>query len=376
MKIIYVTNSLIPSNTANSINVVKMTSALKKYFDFTILIGRSNKLINTDKFKFYSVKPDFKIFLYKNYKLKFLNNIIFFIYYINKILKYKPDILYLRNLKMCILLLFFFQKIFIIEMHNSLNNRFDHFLFRNLILFKKKIIVICISNSLKIYYANNFKFLKNNTNLFYLHDGSDDLLNKNLDFKQKTNHNNNFNIGYFGSLYSGRGIELIIDISLRLPLYTFHIFGGSKNEILQYKSYKNKNLIFHGFVPPYQAEKLMLDMDCLIAPFQNKVSVFGNKGDTSKWMSPLKIFNYMASKKPIVASRIIVLKEVLKDKYNCIFCDPQDVDEWVRAINLIRKDINFRNAIANNAYYDFKNKYSWNLRAKNIKDIILNYEKI
>ena len=36
----------------------------------------------------------------------------------------------------------------------------------------------------------------------------------------------NFNIGYVGHLYKGRGIELIIDLAKKLPKFSFQIVGG------------------------------------------------------------------------------------------------------------------------------------------------------
>ena len=53
-------------------------------------------------------------------------------------------------------------------------------------------------------------------------------------------------------------------------------------------------------------------------------------------MSPLKIFEYMASKRPIVSSNHLVLKEVLKNNINSILCNPSNLNEWLKALNRLK----------------------------------------
>jgi len=101
--------------------------------------------------------------------------------------------------------------------------------------------------------------------------------------------------------------------------------------------------------------------DIFLAPYEKKVSVFGSDGsDTSKFMSPLKIFEYMSHKKPMIASDFPVIREVLNEK-NSILVDCDDIDSWFSSINELR-NANRRDAIANQALSDF-NKYTWKKRS-------------
>ena len=91
---------------------------------------------------------------------------------------------------------------------------------------------------------------------------------------------------------------------------------------------------------------------------------FGSDGsDTSKFMSPLKIFEYMSHKKPMIASDFPVIREVLNEK-NSILVDCDDIDSWVSSINELR-NANRIEAIANQALSDF-NKYSWKTKSNTI----------
>ncbi|MCK4388925.1 MAG: hypothetical protein KAV83_01645 [Desulfobacterales bacterium] len=94
-----------------------------------------------------------------------------------------------------------------------------------------------------------------------------------------------------GSLYLGRGIELILDVAKRVPEVDFHIIGGSDLDVKKYTSTtNNSNIHFHGYLPPGSMAGYFAAFDMLLAPYQSQVAVSGDKGDTAKWMSPLKIF--------------------------------------------------------------------------------------
>ena len=87
-------------------------------------------------------------------------------------------------------------------------------------------------------------------------------------------------------------------------------------------------------------------------------------------MSPLKVFEYMASGKPIICSNIEVLREVLEHRRNCILCDPENINEWIDAIKLLGSNQDLAKLLSSNAMNDLKSKYSWKKRATSISDII------
>ena len=58
----------------------------------------------------------------------------------------------------------------------------------------------------------------------------------------------------------------------------------------------------------------MSHMDLLILPYEKKVTASGDVGDIGNFTSPMKLFDYLASSKPIIASSLPVLNEVLVNK--------------------------------------------------------------
>ena len=115
-----------------------------------------------------------------------------------------------------------------------------------------------------------------------------------------------------------------------------NIVGGNEKDINFYKQKVKKmginNIKIHGFLEPSKIFKFNSNMDVLVAPYQKKIHLESGDTTTEKWMSPLKIFEYMATGKPIICSRIEVLNEVLEDNRNCLLCDPEKEEEWINAI--------------------------------------------
>jgi glycosyltransferase involved in cell wall biosynthesis len=104
-------------------------------------------------------------------------------------------------------------------------------------------------------------------------------------------------------------------------------------------------------------------------PYQRRVSVSGG-GDTSAWMSPMKMFEYMACRRPIVSSDLPVLREVLAHERNALLAEPGSVDAWVAAVERLRGDPELSRALAARAREDVT-AYSWRARARRVTDGVL-----
>nr|WP_267135006.1 MULTISPECIES: glycosyltransferase [unclassified Pseudoalteromonas] len=179
--------------------------------------------------------------------------------------------------------------------------------------------------------------------------------------------NSNFNIGYIGHLYEGRGADLVIEVAKKIPNANFHFYGGEESDISNLKNIiDSSNIYFHGFLPPAKIPEVRASLDLLLAPYQESTSIQG-KVNTSQYMSPLKIFEYMSSNRPFICSDLPVLREVLVNEHNCILVKPDCIEGWVDAINRVISNQEFSDSIANNALNDFKVKYTWKNRAIKIR---------
>jgi len=92
--------------------------------------------------------------------------------------------------------------------------------------------------------------------------------------------------------------------------------------------------------------------DILLLPYSNKVYVRSKSIETSQYMSPLKLFDYMASKKIIVASKMNVYRHILNKK-NSILIESGSSNLWANKIenifnNLFNEKIQFEIILNNN----------------------------
>ena len=370
MKILYISKSIIPSRTANSIHVMKMCQAFADNGHEVVLLAPniSSKYEEgiKDIYEYYGVKKNFEI-----KKLWHPNIIggaiiytlsIFFYLLFNK----NFNLVYGRFLQGCYVATFLRNRV-IFESHESIFDmkKLRYFVFKKLIKSKGFEKLTVISQALKDIYLEK-KFLQD-IEIQVAHDGADEV----KDFSSKVKlfgNEENLKVGYVGHLYRGRGIETIIECARKINDMSFHLVGGLKKDIEYWKSYSKKikldNVYFYGFVSPKEATKFKNSFDIFLAPYEKKVSVFGSDStDTSAFMSPLKIFEYMSHKKPMIASDFPVIREVLNEK-NSILVDCDDIGGWVSSIKKLQ-DLKNREVISNQALNDFYN-YTWKKRATQV----------
>ena len=168
-----------------------------------------------------------------------------------------------------------------------------------------------------------------------------------------------------GNLYEGRGLEVIGDMAAACSNVNFHVIGGSETEVRNWsRRMRSPNIFWHGHIPHGSLPEVVQDMDVLLAPYQNVVGLASKGADTSRYMSPLKIFEYMAHGKAIIASDLPVLREVLEDGVNCIMCQHDAVSEWVKALERMVFDVAFRDKLGRSARECLEAKYTWDKRAQ------------
>ena len=100
-------------------------------------------------------------------------------------------------------------------------------------------------------------------------------------------------------------------------------------------------------------------------PYGNFISGRIDKINLAHYISPLKMFDYLASSNIILASDLNVYKHILKHKKNSILIKNTDIELWCDWINRIFKSHNKFNNIRKNAFIT-ANRYTWNKRAEKI----------
>ena len=374
MKIAYISYSPIPSNMASSIQMMKMCNAFAANGHEVILYAPNipKKQYNhiDDVYSFYYVK---NIFIIK--RINFLRNVFKFFskkftysfLVLKDLSKLKPDIVYGRVVIACALAAIVGYKVRL-ELHNKIPNILDKIFFQILLKSKNLEKIVVVTNSLKLYCMDKFNISEEKVAV--IPNGADEVTSQGI--TKNYNYKDRFKAGYIGNLYQGKGMEIISEVAHKMPEIDFIIIGGTKEEIHYWKQkIKLPNVLFHGFVPPSSLQKHINMLDCCLLPNQAVVTSYlpgsrkGKKGDFGDVTCPLKMFQYMAHKKPIIASDLPILREVLNEQ-NAVLVPPDDIDAWVDAVNRLKDNNELRETIANNAYEDFINNYTWIKRAQKV----------
>lgn len=169
-------------------------------------------------------------------------------------------------------------------------------------------------------------------------------------------------ITYTGSLYKNRKIEHILELAGLFNDHFFAVIGGPEERAGYYRrlarSLKRENIIFTGRVPHEEIPKYLFASDILLALWSSDVP-------TINYCSPLKLFEYMASGRTIVAHAFPTIKEIIQNGMNGILCEPDSFDDLVRSLKSALT-LSYKNGLAENARRDAFQKYSWDIRAGKI----------
>ncbi len=145
-----------------------------------------------------------------------------------------------------------------------------------------------------------------------------------------TGHARGMRIVYLGSLQEEKGAGWLAEVARRLPAYQFVIIGGTPEEAAALvRKGRSANLFVHPAVEHRQVPGLLAGADFLIMPYRRE-------GKWTRCMSPLKMFEYMASGRPILCADLPVLGEVLEDGVTCLMFEPESVTALGAALEAAR----------------------------------------
>ena len=168
-----------------------------------------------------------------------------------------------------------------------------------------------------------------------------------------------------GHLYEGRGADLFLRLAEKFPQASFIWVGGRPADVETWKqrAASLSNVTFTGFVPNERIPLYQSAADVLLMPYQRTVATSGG-GNTAEICSPMKMFEYMAAGRAILTSDLPVLREVL-DETTAVFCPADDVGAWESALGGLLADEKRRQVLGQRARRAVE-QYSWVERAKRV----------
>tara|TARA_B100001057_G_scaffold86679_1_gene82610 strand:+ start:284 stop:1402 length:1119 start_codon:yes stop_codon:yes gene_type:complete len=358
-KIFYISDFSLPNMSAYTIHVLKMCDAFSEsYYDVSLLLphirkGYKLKKIQND----YLLKSSFKILEFFDSKIKRnLPDLLLFSYKLFNFLRIykKPHLIISRSIIPALFLSIFGQKLFL-EIHTELKGM-TKFLFSILRFFHffNRVKFILINKNL------NKKLKLRNKDFVVLDDCVDC-----RDFKHNKKKMNS--CVYTGSFVKGKGIETIVSIASELPKVNFILYGNLKtlSENLYKNIVKQKNIILNDFMPYKRIANILPQNKILLMPYEKKVGVLISNLDVSNYISPLKLFDYLASGSTIIASKKKAYSHILKHKFNCFLTQSNNIQEWVKTVKKVLSMPSYIQSIQKNSIQTAV-KYSWLKRAEKI----------
>lgn len=365
MKIIYLANIRMPTEKAHGIQIMKMCEAFAaKNIAVELLVPRRWNDLKQDPFDFYNIKRTFRIaripcldfVFFDFFNIGFLISTISFLIFTKIYLFFRNyDVLYTREQLTGILF-----KDFILEMH-LLSKRMDCFR-KHLLkqakkvialtdLMKKRLMDLGISEN-KLLVSPDAADIKE----FDISISKEDARRKvNLPLDKKI-------ILYTGSflLYDWKGVDILLKAAQAFPDdYLLVLVGGHPWEMEKIGQEYNLEKIR---LVPYARHQII--------PFYLKsadILVIPNKGGdkaSEKYTSPLKLFEYMASRRPIISSDLPSMREILTEK-EAMFFIPNNIEDLIGIIKKLLGDGKLQQELSASAFSKVRN-YTWDRRVDTI----------
>lgn len=378
MRIFYLSGSLLPSMEASSVNVMRMCDALARNGHDVTLFARKNGTDDVASvLNRYGVSGKVRLVLLGDSGPAHEHNPLTRWAAYNKNVRYPlqvgqyvrrlppPDLIYGRHLYTAMVVARILPAVpFAFELHRVRGDRFGRLAERWLFRRRNFLGAAVISEALGADYRDLHGDLEA-LHLFLARDAADELQHA-LQPSSIGGRPGARRVGYVGSLYPGKGMETVAALAERLPEMDFHVVGGSVGDLAKWgdRTAHLLNVIYHGFMDNAQIPAYLAAMDVLLAPPRLVTrSVTGR--DMGRWMSPLKIFEYMAAGKPIIASDIPVVREILQDGVTAMLVPAEEMEAWVQALRELENP-DLARRLASAAQADLTQRFTWTARARSV----------
>lgn len=362
----YITRVAVPSHAAQARQIEAMSYAFYNILSdrFRLISGRP-ELANTTEFPF----PNLRM---RGIVPSALNNIRFSAHGAIETFRRRETPIFTRDIAVAAAVILA-GGIAVYEAHRQPAGRLPLHLVERLCRCRR-FKLVAISRALADYYISEFDI--SDSRVMVAHDGAFPAQHPLLSLAERQLLRTRLDVPsdkillvHTGSLYKG-GAELFEHILRPFgeEAVLIHI-GGTSNEVTEWRKYFAARSIKNILMTPHQPHEVARSYQAA-AHFL----VFLNTENSPVYWctSPLKLFEYMASGTPIIASNLGSVSEVLSTSNAFCFL-PHDVDSIHSAVQMARRNPGEAQRRADNARRDVEQIYSWDIRAKRILGFIYDH---
>jgi len=368
MRIAVITNSRIPSLTANSIQAMKVCQALAQLgHDIRLFVPRETEPATWDKLaSHYGLSTPFEIEWLPS--LRALKRYDFTLYSILKARQFKADVVYTWLLNPAVVALWLGWPV-VLEMHAEVTGNLGPWLMRRFwrSSARKRMLVTTrpLREAIETVAGLEFpeeavQIAPNGVDLSQYESlpGAAEA-RRLLDLEDKPT------VGFTGHIYPGRGAELLFELAKHMPDVNFLWVGGKPDDVDAWRSQLAdagaSNVTMTGFVENSRLPLYQSASDVLLMPYGRSISASSGQ-DIGEVINPMKMFDYMAAGRAIISADLPVIHEVLHER-NAVFCEPGNTDLWERTLRELLADEPRRLALGTQARKDVE-RYTWLARAE------------
>jgi len=319
-----------------------------------------------------------------SYLLYEINSLLYLTFYI---LKWKPDVIYLRQGLFEVfppILARLFGVPYVIEKNGIMEDEFRSRGFSEIVIkilrlaeeinFRLSDKIVCVTEGIKREIVRRYKV--NEGKLVVIPNGANIELFRPLDkheCRRKLGlEEDAFYIGFVGSFAPWQGLDILIEAAKQLKEQGYcqikYILVGSgerelslRQKVREYKL--EQEIRFIGRVTYEQVVYYVNACDIAIAPFtKERNSIIG--------VSPLKLYEYLACGRPVIASRVDGIKEVIEEGKCGYLFEPGDAEELAKRIIQSYQERDTLQEMGLRGRRLVENKYSWRMTAKRIVKVL------
>ncbi len=370
MRISAITNSRIPSLTANSIQVMKVCQTMTELGHHVKILApnepRSPATSNLIEHYGLNLPPDI-IWLPS---IRFLKRLDFIIHAQKAVSISKVDLVYTWLPQSAVLALRMRYPV-VLEMHGDVGGRFGAWWLRQFLQTPGQKRMTVTTKALKSALEERTGMLFPNDEVMIAPNGVDPEEYKNLpdpiEARRRLKLDERMTIGFTGHIYPGRGADLMFDLAERIRACNFLWVGGSPETVGYWQNKLAtaglRHVTMTGFVPHDRIALYQAAADILLMPYGKSISASSGQ-EIAAVINPMKMFEYMAAGRAIISADLPVIREILNED-NAVLCEPGNREQWSKSIQELLADDQRRMQLGVRARGDV-GKYTWVARSKRI----------
>ena len=319
--IFFMTQSWFRSRGANFIQVSEMTKAFSEVSGEVHVCFRSETCV--DGFHEFNnrVKPHF-ITTSRSRLSGLLYILRAYLLFRHLVSMHEYSLVYSRSILFCVFVSYLGYQNTGLELHAGIRYKIEGWLLRH--IQRRGVLLFCISHALQKHVA---AITGSEKNLYVLPDAHGVHVPETIKTVRKVRPEEPINVGYFGSLLPHKGLKILQSMlsSANKKEIQFNIYTSDETTLEDSPALGEYRYLTHD-----KCHKVMSDQDILLLLIEPQ----GNLTDISPYTSPLKLFEYMAAGRPIVASDVPVIREILIHDENAVLVEnvPEIILETIQQL--------------------------------------------